>query len=391
MSSPVRSLLSAADRYPRRGAPENRLTEIFAEVLRTSPRLCAWLAQIAFPELTAPAATTATVSTQFQLAGGTQRPDIRVVLGDGHTFYVEDKIDAESTAAQVAGYSATHDAPVVVVARQQRADLPHFKQRTWADVAHEIRQIGTESASRADSGWPAYAWTAQAPSEVRMLAELASYLERELQVTSQAALTTADLENLRAAQGTVSRWEGLFTLIEAQLAEHPGTRGDTLRMDADGHPGPLWRHRHLGSEAWSGWNLLLRPDKHEDGWPVLLALWELSENAPPLEDRFVVATLLMAPAASWDPGDAEDGPAIGVGMTVAYTNGWPVGLRENEDLRATAERAGFRLHVTGGDRGRIFRTRRLAEFGEHLALEDQADEIGRWARETLEEFTTLGA
>ena len=48
MSRPPRSLLYAADRYPRRGAQENRLTEIFAEVLRTSPRLSRWLAAIAF-------------------------------------------------------------------------------------------------------------------------------------------------------------------------------------------------------------------------------------------------------------------------------------------------------------------------------------------------------
>jgi hypothetical protein len=32
-----RLLLDAADIYPRESAPENRLTEILAEVLRTSP------------------------------------------------------------------------------------------------------------------------------------------------------------------------------------------------------------------------------------------------------------------------------------------------------------------------------------------------------------------
>lgn len=383
MSRPPRSLLYAADRYPRRGAQENRLTEIFAEVLRTSPRLSRWLAAIAFEVEAIDEDARMDVTTQFQLAGGAERPDIRVTLEGGphrtpRTFYIEDKLDALFTAAQQSGYPNARNAPIVLIASKQRPEAHEsFIQITWSEVAREAWVLGVDSTSPG-LAWLDYAWTPDAPSEVRMLAELVAYLEREMGVRPQASLTTKDLEVLPDAHAVVSRWEGLFTLIEQELSQNPGLRATTARFGSDGWVGPLG----------TGWDLRLNPPNC--GWPALDAHWERHEqDAPTKDDRFSCPSLLMAPSAPWDPG-ADRVPSTGVGMTVGCTNGWPDGLREGDELYNAARKRGFTLGITGGDRGRIFRTRALAALTTYPTLQDQAEDIVQWARRVREEFRTLG-
>ena len=75
------------------------------------------------------------------------------------------------------------------------------------------------------------------PAKSGMLAELVAYLEREMGVRSQASLTTKDLEVLPDAHAVVSRWEGLFTLIEQELSQNPGLRATTARFGSDGWAG----------------------------------------------------------------------------------------------------------------------------------------------------------
>jgi hypothetical protein len=387
MPRPVRSLLYAADRYPRRGAQENRLTEIFAEVLRTSPRLARSVAGVAFKDIggISDELCLAEVTTQFQLAGGAERPDIRVTFDDGprgmqRVFYIEDKLYAGLTEAQKGGYTATGEAPIVLIAPEHRDDVhpESFKQTTWSAVAAEAWRLGVESAASSPVGWPEYAWTPDAPGEVRLLAEFAAYLEREIDVRSQASLTTKDLEILPDAQVAVLRWDGLFDVIQQRLAKDPGTRAKTARFGPDGQVGRLG----------TGWDLRLKPD--DRGWPALHQHWERNEqSAPAQDDRFSAPSLLMAASVPWDL-PADQVPAVGVGITVGCANGWPYGLGEDEHLYRAARAQRFTLGITGSTRLRIFKTRPLRDLTGYPTLEDQANEIVMWARKVIKEFETLG-
>jgi hypothetical protein len=215
------------------------------------------------------------------------------------------------------------------------------------------------------------------PREIRMLAELVAYLEREIGVRSQANLTNEDLELLLNAHRVVGQWEGLFELIEQQLAESPGSRDKTARLGPDGQVSPLG----------TGWDLRLNPPS--GGWPALDAHRERNDGkAPTPELRWSVPSLLIAPSAPWTP-TGDDAPAVGVGMTVGCTKGWPDGLREDEDLFRAARERGFTFGITGGNRGRIFHTgpRRLDDGANPRSPGGRHRFV---AREVLEEFRTLG-
>jgi hypothetical protein len=328
MSSQARSLLFAADRYPRTGAPENRLTEISAEVQRTSPSLVRWLATIACRTTESEISEFARidVTTQFRLASGAERPDIRVTLGDGRgrqlLFYVEAKLDAALTAAQQAGYLATRPNPVILIALERRPDAHDwFVQATWAEVADEAWRLGIAHGSGPGLDWPDSAWTHDAPGEFRMLAELVAYLDIGIGVSSQASLTSDDLELVLDAHRVVGQWDRLFELIQKQLRKNPGLRDNTDRLAPEGQVG----------RSGTGWDIRLNPSSR--GWPALDAYWDRNGGeAPTPEDHWSVPSLLIATRAPWDPA-GYGLPAVGVGMTVGFTNGWSTTQRPTPSLR----------------------------------------------------------
>jgi hypothetical protein len=384
-----RLLLDAADVYPVASAPENRLTEILAEVLRTSPQLLRWLAARAFPA-TGAEIDIATrciygnykVDTQFSLGNGRERPDIQVWFLSGpapekHRFFVENKLDAGPTDAQNRGYQATDESPVIVVHPEDRPQrwlkASDFKAVSWTEVARTAFKLGNEWACEASESWPAYALTPGAPSEYRMLAELCRYLEREVDVTVPRAITADDLEILPRLLDTRRRWDELADIIRASLDSDPGIAN---RYDR-------WEGRDLE------WSVSLHGSV---GWPALHRYWETrdQDEAPPESERGTRPNLTMSLGVPWNP-EVEQSPAVGVGIGVHVGGQWPYGLREGQLFYRAAMAEGFRFGTTWkGTVGRVYRTMKLKDLANSDGtLDEQAQEILDWARETLAVLRSL--
>jgi len=131
-----RSLLDSADAYPRAGARENRLTEIFAAVLRTTPELVRWLVRRGFAletdeDLAWCTAGSYAVDTQFTLGDGSERPDMRIWCPDADRpkLFIEDKIDAAFTRAQKDGYRSimSPDRVIAIVPARRSGESPLAK------------------------------------------------------------------------------------------------------------------------------------------------------------------------------------------------------------------------------------------------------------------------
>ena len=381
-----RLLLDAADAYPRASAPENRLTEILAEVLRTSPQLLTFLASRAFPADEAEIKNQCVggryeVETQFSLGAGRERPDLRVRFlsthgGHDHRFYIENKLGAAPTPAQLDGYRTAGSSPVILVhlgSPPEWSKVARFIPTSWTDVAREAFRLGVSWAHQHGSAWPDYALTSNAPSEYRMLAELCRYLEREVQVTIPRPLTTSDLEILPSVLDTRARWDQLKKLIDAELSENPGI---AKRFDP-------WEGRPLD------WSFSLLP---QDGWPALQRYWETvgEDAAPPEAERWMRPGIIMSLSIPWAPSEVQT-PSVGVGIGVHLGAEWLPGLREHESFYRAARDAGFEFGATWrGTVGRVIKTLNLKELDlPGKTLDEQAAEIVQWTRDTLQILSTL--
>jgi hypothetical protein len=375
-----RSLLDSADSYPP-SAPENRLTEIFAEVVRTSPDLLRWLVCKAFGnEVERDDARALSiygsykVETQFSLRGGSERPDMQISLqagtATGHDlFYIENKFGAAATAAQLNDYPATGMRPVIVILPEGQSwpKESRFVKLTWTDVARQVARLGQQGRGHANEPWPDYAMGPDVPSQLRMLAELARYLEG-LGVNAPRPLTGADLDILPRVLDIRERWDRLLHLIEAGLERDPGLRERALPF------------RELGRLAWE---LRLKAR-----WPALERHWQ--EQGYEYDEPG--GKLIMAAQMSW-AGPTVEEPSIGVGITVLTYAGWPPGLGPDEPYQVAAERADFRIGTTwSGRAAQIMKTKPMREFAsEDKTLDEQAESIVTWARDALAQLETLKA
>lgn len=180
MRAAARTILEALDRFPydRR---EDRLTEVFAYVLRTVPELTHWLIgcvdTLADPCRSEPAE----IFTQGAIVGS-GRPDLRVEYkdrgGEQRVLLSEHKINSPLTPFQRAGYPGwERDALILIVpdgAGYQQAEFAGCL--TWLDVAEALVKLGERPASEQ---WRAAAFKPQAPSSLRCLHELLRLLEIE--------------------------------------------------------------------------------------------------------------------------------------------------------------------------------------------------------------------
>jgi len=277
-----KTLLEAADSYPQWGVPENRLTEIFAEVLRTSPQLTAWLIRHRIPELADLNGKPYDVKTQFILDGGSERPDMQIDIdGVGRYIYVENKLDAELTHAQANGYAAVRDPHVLlaIVPAGRVSEFsfpPNFQVLTWEHVSSESYRIGRDWGKGA---WRLGALSPAAPGEYRLLAEFCRYFEEDLGMSIGEPVDRADVAVLAGAEVALQRWNDLRDLVTRKLGDN-----DELR--------DKWSETRLWYPYQEGRNA----DKNTLGW-------ELRMNAPWGALRDVVVPLPGAGDDWWQLGD----------------------------------------------------------------------------------------
>ncbi len=368
-----RPILDAADSYRRDSEPENRLTEILAEVLRSSPQLVARLAMRAFDEDEDEARTWVDdgnyqVSTQARVKGG-ERPDLQVEFTGAKQprgrLFCENKIRADWTPAQLKGYPSIKPPNVVVFISPDGECPPVAREKlTWNQLARDA----DATARRWESGnWRELALSPSAPSEYRMLAELVRYLEREdVDVNVPGPLTSEEVRVFPQIGATVGRTEDLFQLIAKALRPHPG--------NAPRH----WQTDELNAKPWTGWALVIDDDPP---WPALRDVgleWAITE-------------LLLAPEITWDPVAPPD-PAFGVGVTVPTESGWPGDLAQGKPLRTAIEATeGVTLGTTyRGRRGRVFATRLLRDVArDGKTLDAQAEHVAQWTRTELDKICAI--
>ena len=375
-----RYLLEAADSYRHDSEPENRLTEVLAEVLRTAPLLMEWLAAQAFQGRREDAlAWTAEgdyiVETQFSFPTG-ERPDMKIRFTGpfqppAGVLFLENKIDARFTDWQKRGYpSIPPDERVIVLTPDGRTpnhQVTRFVSIKWNELARAADGIG-----RTWSGgpWRELALVANAPSQYRMLAELIHYLEgEEVDVNVPGPLTESDLKIVPEVVATVDRWNTLFELVERELVG-VGIDGPREPWDTDKMP--------PRSAPLTGWRLELRGDVR---WPALDSLYS----------GWITREVLLAPAPTWRPA-SEPVPAFGVGVSIDTAGGWPIGLREGDPLRVAIEATNeFSLGTTWrGTVGRIFATLPLRDVAtSDRTLDLQAERVAEWARERLDAIVRI--
>jgi hypothetical protein len=374
MWSQSRSLLAAADAYPLSGAPENRLTEIFAEVLRSSPGLVDWLFREGTRQLGSqwPVGEISDydVSTQVGLSGGAQRPDLEIRPSDARwpSLFVESKLYAPFTTAQLSGYPKRTIGIVPADRVPALAPQAAFPLLSWTDVANAIDDIGHGWAGRQ---WRGEAIAPTAAGEYRLLHELFGYLQAQLQIRVYRPITADDLVVFERAEETLDLWDHLFDLVAEALKPTPGVVKGPERWHTND---PLRPSRS------SGWFVVV---SNEGVWPALEAAWREQDGTA----GWVGFDLILAPEITW-AGAPNPTPAFGAGASVMVTPDWPPGLGEGQPFNRLARQRDFSIGTTTKGRvGRIFRTLQVSDLsGVGRTLDEQAEYVAAWASRILAEF-----
>jgi hypothetical protein len=357
----ARLLLEAADRRERHG--EDRLTEIFATVLRGEPRLMAWLAGEAFRD---PALASVVweqrhyaVSTQVWLSPKA-RPDMLVEVGHPAArgrVICEHKSDAAvplTDAERVEYARHAGDQPLIaIVPTAWRPKLPkQYLRLTWHQVAQAADAIGRRHAGR---GWRRDAETPAAAAGQRLLHELISYLERH--AVDDPIIEPLSQLDLVAFQRAKASLDAIRTLFEG-IARHrslAGDEGDAIEISSR-RPGT---RTSPGVDSWYA--------TYERDWAAL----------GPGHGGW--AELLVDRTDPWrSPERRLDEPALGVGYSFELRagRGWPSPLEPGSRWAAQLwSEHEIEVVAESETRGRVFRTIYLAEVMAHGA--DLADQV-RW-------------
>jgi len=205
----------AAYSYPAH--PENRLTELCAATLATSPKLCAALLAAAEFEVAPRAEAIEGLVTQRNVRG-VGRPDITLTARDVHgrkvEVWFEHKLD--DTPWQISQSSGDyrrwldrqrHDARVIFVSPSRPPDLGAMHWITWHQYAHKIDQIGRDWAR--GPIWVDEAMRHDAAAEFRALRELLFYLESE-DLGMARSITENDLDVFAKAGEVLSKLRELL-------------------------------------------------------------------------------------------------------------------------------------------------------------------------------------
>jgi hypothetical protein len=229
LTKAAQSLVEAVDRYPRDGADENRLTELFATVVRSDRRLLSWLAGKAWG-VAAPTnewvAGGYQVKTQVTISP-TSRPDLEVEFlgtsrppGDGRLF-CEHKLNAAEAEPQRLGYPDLRSSDKLVGIKSAvgppLTGIPVVL--TWSDVAREVDQLArTEMAQFGVDGrrWRSQIEDPHTPARELRRFELLEYLRRkDPAVRVNDPISTLDVATFARARATLYAIRDLFGLIVA--------------------------------------------------------------------------------------------------------------------------------------------------------------------------------
>lgn len=208
MPTPPTTLLEAFDRYPF-GRREDRVTEVFAAVLRLVPDLTSWFLEATHMP---PAAGGVKVETQ-NVRGGAGRPDMVLdyfdLENDSRRLLSEHKLSADPTSYQLDAYPEWSRDKLALVAPAGYRGLPGFDSYlTWVQVAQAIDLLG----QRAGQKWRAAAVDPESPSWLHVLLELVILLERQnVGVDMPDAVELIDVLAFRRASAAR---EKLTTLLE---------------------------------------------------------------------------------------------------------------------------------------------------------------------------------
>src|SRR4051812_2951841 len=295
-----RWLTDALERLPR-SQGEDRLTEVFAATLESSPRLAAWFVRQA---LTAHAPASLDVGAYIvstQVVVGNGRPDMAITVQDaaGATRRIlsEHKIKAVDTPAQREQYASRRESDALVAVVPEGYARPEgFERITWFAVATAADAIGRSYGGR---HWR----DATVSAESRMLAEFVNYLERkDVGVAILDPMTSRDVFTYRHARDSLVKAKTLLEQAARQL-DH------AVQIEERGSRDPF-----------RSWFAKVPAPK----WPFDVEPWITGELLVSAQDNWV--------------RDPLDEPAFAAGYTVQVNRGrWPASLGEATAVRRALE------------------------------------------------------
>ena len=376
----AQSIVEAVDRYPRDGADENRLTELFATLLRSDHEMVAWLTEKAWGNSELAREWIAGgyhVTTQATISV-TSRPDLEIRFlgitqppGNGRLF-CEHKLNAAETAPQRLGYPDLRDADRLIGIKS--AVGPRLTGistvATWNDVARAIDTLArAESLRLGINGrrWRRHVDDPRTTSRELRRYEFLEYLRRkDPAVRTNDPLSTLDVATFARARSSLYTVRDLFGLI---VASH---QLDGLRTNEG-----IVSRRSFGPDA-----AAYEVKEAKDSWSIALR-----ENWPALVDYAGTywVELTIAAYDDWTPQPVGE-PAIGIGYSFDLREGsWPADIAPGS---AGSERLASQEITTKvgaeGWIGRCFKTLYLGEAPSRgLSLTDQAEWIAVWVRDAL--------
>lgn len=369
MPPAAETILDALDRVPhvRR---EDRLTEVFAYVLRTVPELACWLV-LRVGTIPAPRTKTITVCTQGSLSGS-GRPDLLLeyVAADGRQVRLlsELKITAGLTSYQETGYAGWDKDAVVLIAPHDAkfGDAMSLFDGvvTWLEVAAKVDQLGS---SLAEGRWRTAALNPAAPSCLRCLAELVTLLEREeVGVSSMSVIDEPTVEVYSKMAHAQSSLETFVRMINTNLRLEELVPDSTVVREGRGSrgPGPNWFF------------------VFDVAWPFLTAI-----------DPEAGAHVALESSGAWLE-QGIDGPVMYAGFYFATPEGrLPEELRDPESAVSQAPSRAGALVVLEPHRkqAKCIKVLPLAEIAKRAGtITEQAEWAAAWAAQTVEQLVTIG-
>lgn len=356
-------LLRAVERYGVAHA-EDRLTEIFATVLRLDRRLASWYCRNAGIDLHA--ADTYDVVTQVWL-GPAGRVDMRLVVSGAadrriRRVWSEHKVEADLRYSQLDSYAkATGDFGLAIVPdRREVPRDPRWAKVTWTEVAMAARKIG-----RAASGarWRRTAVDPKATAGQRVLHEFVDYLEREnLDVPNLDPVQHLDVIAYGRGQSAAEKVKTLFFAASDRLS-----RVESLAEESRVEP-----QARSGGRGW-----FVQYQQPGEWW----------RDLPGVDSAW--GEFLIAPRDEWMMDTSFDEPAFGAGISFGRPPygqiGWPAALAQEDWLKALTHEEIAIGETDGGHVGRLFKTLYLSELMSKGAdLDGQIEFLAGWAQRSID-------